>query len=224
VYNDVTDNTGKVVKTAGEVHAAVRDLLRRLGTSTGFADHIAAEYAAQGRDGDGLPARLLNETASLPAPVPMAGPKPATATMDAAAQVVDAQHDLFSMRDTTMPGIDIMGEVRGGELAFMVRGVLHGTGERGTLSGRYMFDRMLAHFAAEGTAIDVIQGNWTYGVNLELFNRLSRVGLPPAHAAVGTITGRWAANHGYTTPTDIAVEPAVAPPGGYAKVTAKFRR
>jgi hypothetical protein len=218
------DNTGKLVKTAGEVHAAGRDLLRLLGTSTAFADQIAAEYAAPGRDGDGLHARLLSETASLPAPVRVAGPKPATTAMDAAAQVIDAQADLFSMRDTSRPGIDIMGEVRAGELAFMVRGVLHGTGERGTLSGRYMFDRMLAHFAAEGTAIDVIQGNWTYGVNLELFNRLSRVGLPSADAAAGTITGQWAAQHGYTTATDIDVEPASALPGGYVKVTAKFRR
>jgi hypothetical protein len=44
VYNDITDNTGKVVKTAGEVQAAVSESLRQIGTSKEFADRIAAEY------------------------------------------------------------------------------------------------------------------------------------------------------------------------------------
>jgi hypothetical protein len=224
VYNDFTDNTGKVVKTAGEVQAAVSDLLHQLGTSTAFADRIATEYAASGKAGNDLYARLLQEVASVPSPVPAAGPKPTKAIMDAAAQVVDEEANLFSMRDTTKPGIDIMGEVKGGELEFMVRAVLKGTGERGTLGGTYMFDRMLAHFASENTAIDVIQGNWTYESNLELFNRLSRVGLPPEEAAPGTITGHWAARHGYTTVTDVVTEPSTALPGAYIKVTAKFRK
>ncbi len=144
--------------------------------------------------------------------------------MDAAAQVVDDEPHLFSMRDSTKPGIDIMGEVKGGELEFMVRAVLKGTGERGTLGGTYMFDRMLAHFASENTAIDVIQGNWTYESNLDLFNRLSRVGLAPEEAAPGTITGHWAGRHGYTTVTDVVTEPSTALPGAYIKVTAKFRK
>jgi hypothetical protein len=224
VYNDFTDNTGKVVKTAGEVQAAVSDLLRQLGTSTTFADRIAAEYAVSGKDGNDLYARLLQEVASCPPAVPAAGPKPTQAIKDAAAEVVDEEADLFSMRDTTKPGIDIMGAVKGGELEFMVRAALKGTGERGTLSGSYLFERMLAHFASENTAIDVIQGNWTYESNLDLFNRLSRVGLQPEDAAAGTITGQWAARHGYVTVTDVVAEPSTAPPGAYVKVTAKFRK
>jgi hypothetical protein len=224
VYNDITDNTGKVDKTAGEVQAAVSNLLRQLGTAKTFADRIAAEYAAPGKAGNDLYARVLQEVASLPSPVPAAGPKPTKAIMDAAAQVVDDVADLFSMKDTTKPGIDIMGEVKGGELEFMVRAVLKGTGERGTLSGSYMFERMLAHFASEQTAIDVIQGNWTYESNLELFNRLSRVGLTPEEAAKGTITGQWAALHGYTNVTDVVMEPSTGPAGAYGKATAKFRK
>jgi hypothetical protein len=156
VYNDITDNSGKVVKTAGEVQAAVSDLLRQIGTSREFADRIAAEYAAPGKTGNDLYARLLQEAASLASAVPAAGPKPTKAVMDAAAQVADEEAHLFSMRDGTKPGIDIMAEVKGGELEFMVRAVLKGTGERGTLGGSYMFERTLAHFASEKTAIDVI--------------------------------------------------------------------
>ena len=85
-----------------------------------------------------------------------------------------------------------------------------------------MFERMLAHFASEQTAIDVIQGNWTYESNLELFNRLSRVGLAPEEAAKGTTTGEWAARHGYTKVTDVATEPPTGSAGAYVKVTAKF--
>jgi hypothetical protein len=224
VYNDITDNTGKVVKTAGEVQAAVSDLLRQIGTSKEFADRIAAEYAAPRKTGNDLYARFLQEAASLPSPVPAAGPKPTKAIMDAAAQVVDEEARLFSMRDTTKPGIDILGEVKGGNLVFMVRAVLKGTGERGTLGGRYMFERMLAHFASEKTAIDVIEGNWTYESNLDLFNRLSRVGLAPQEAAAGTITGQWVARHGYALVIDVIAEPSTAAPGGYTKVTAKFRK
>jgi hypothetical protein len=224
VYNDITDGTGKVVKAAAEVQAAVSDLLRQLGTSKAFADRIAAEYAAPGRAGNDLYARLLPEAASLPPPVPAPGPKPTKALMDAAAQAVDREAHLFSMRDTTKPGIDVMGEVKGGELGFMARAVLKDTAERGTLSGSYMFERMLAHFASENTAIDVIQGNWTYESNLDLFNRLARVGLAPEEAAAGTVTGQWAARHGYTQVTDVVAEPPAAPPGAYTKVTAKFRK
>jgi hypothetical protein len=96
VYNDITDGTGKVVKTAAEVQAAVSGLLRQLGTSKAFADRIAAEYAAPGRAGNDLYARLLPEVASLPPPVPAPGPKPTKAMMDAAAQVVDQEAHLFS--------------------------------------------------------------------------------------------------------------------------------
>jgi hypothetical protein len=224
VYNDITDNTGKVVKTAGEVQAAVSDLLHQLGTSKVFADRIAAEYAAPWKVGNGLFARLLPVVASLPSPVPAAGPRPTKAVMDAAAQVVDEEAHLFSMRDSTKPGSDILGEVKGGELEFMVRAVLKDTGERGTLSGSYMFGRMLAHFASENTAINVIRGNWTYESNLDRFNRLLRVGLAPEEAAAGTITGQWAARHEYTTGIDVVAEPSTAAPGAYTKVTAKFRK
>jgi hypothetical protein len=87
-----------------------------------------------------------------------------------------------------------------------------------------MFEKMLAHFASEKTVVDVIQGNWTYESNLDLFNRLSRVGLAPEAAAAGTRTGQWAARHGYTKMSNVVVEPPTAPPGAYKKVTAKFRK
>lgn len=223
MYNDLTDNVGTVTKTAGEVQACVKDLLCRLGTGTAFADQLATEFAAPGKAGNDLYTRLVQQVASLP-PAPAAGSKPITAAMDLAADVIDEEASLFSMRESTKPGIDILGEVKDGELAFMVRAVLKGTGERGTLSGRYMFERMLAHFASVNTAINAIQGNWTYESNLDLFNRLVRVGLPPAQAAAGTITGQWAAQHGYTMVTDVVVEPSTAPVGAYTKATAKFRK
>jgi len=48
--------------------------------------------------------------------------------------------------------------------------------------------------------------------------------LPQEEAAAGTITGQWAARHGYTTVIDVVAEPSTAAPGGYTKVTAKFRK
>jgi hypothetical protein len=224
VYNDSVDNTGKLIKTATEVQVSVRDMLRRLGTRLAFADRIATAYAGQGKSGNDLHERLIQQVAALSSAVPTSGPKSSQASMDAAAQVEDQEATLFSMKDTTKPGIDIMGEVTAGELAFMARAVLKGTGERGTLSGSYMFERMLAHFAFVKTMIEVIQGNWTYESNLELFNCLSRVGLTPEESAGGTITADWAARPGYTKVTDVVAEPTTAIPGAYTKVTAKFRK
>jgi hypothetical protein len=224
VYNSIADNAGRVVKTVREVETSVCLMLCQLGTSKAFADRIAAYYAGPGRAGDDLYAQLLQVLASLPPPASVGGLKPAKAVMDMAAQVVDQEAHLFTMRDSTKPGIDIMGEVRGGELEFMVRAQLKDTGERGMLSGRYMFERMLAHFAAQKTVIDVFLGNWTYESNIEMFNRLSRVGLTPEEAAAGTFTGEWAGAHGYSNVTDVVAEPSTASPGAYTKVTAKFRK
>jgi hypothetical protein len=225
VYDDIADATGRAIKTAAAVQVEVADLIEQLGTSRAFASRIAVEYAAPGKTGNVLHARLEQEVATLPLRTfALAGAKPGRAAMDAAAEVVDAEAHLFSMRDRTKPGIDVMGEVQGGELAFIVRAVLKGSGARGTLSGSYMFERMLEHFRSQGTTIDVIQGSWTYESNLDLFNRLSRIGLIHEEAAAGTITGEWAARQGYTRVTNVVVEPSNVPPGAYTRVTAQFQQ
>jgi hypothetical protein len=152
VYDNITDSTGRVIKTAAEVQVEVADLIEQVGPSRAFANRIAAEYAAPGSVGNALYAQLLQEVASSPPrSFALAGARPTRVAMDAAAEVVDAEAHLFSMRDTTKPGIDVIGEVQGGELAFMVRAVLLATGERGALSGSYMFERMVEHFRSHGT-------------------------------------------------------------------------
>jgi hypothetical protein len=218
----VDSATGKTVKTAAEVQAEVAAMLKTIGTSHRFADETAAAYAAPGKPGNLLHAMLGQEIVCLPAAIP-AGFKPNRAAMDAAAKVRDAETRLFSMEDTTKKGIDIMGEVSpGGELDFMLRAVLKDTSERGTLSGSYMFERMMDHFSSRGVAIDAVNGNWTYESNLELFNRLTRVGLTPEEAAGGTITAEWAYHRGYTKVTDVVTHKGTV--GHYLHVTAKFRR
>ncbi|VTR97559.1 YD repeat protein OS=Isosphaera pallida (strain ATCC 43644 / DSM 9630 / IS1B) GN=Isop_2419 PE=4 SV=1: PT-HINT [Tuwongella immobilis] len=223
VYKDVLDAHGNVVKTAAEVQAEVATMFRRVGTSQRFADEMAAAYAAPGKPGNLLHAMLELEVATLPAPAALAGAKPTRSAMDAAAAVRDAEARLFSMVDQTKPGIDIMGEVLpDGGLDFMLRGVIKDTGERGTLSGNYMFERMMEHFAAQGTPIRTINGNWTYESNLGLFNRLTRVGLTPTEAAGGTITAEWAHRIGYTQVQEVVIHKGTV--GNYSHVTAKYGR
>lgn len=164
-------------------------MFRRVGTSRRFAAVMAEAYAAPDKPGQALFGLLKQEMEILPAQAVPLDSKPTRAEMDAAADVRDALAEYFTMVDRTKPGIDIIGEVLpDGGLDFMLRAVIKDSGERGTLSGNYMFERMMEHFGTVGTIINTVNGNWTYESNLGLFNRLTRVGLTAEEAAGGTIT------------------------------------
>ena len=66
---------------------------------------------------------------------------------------------MVSLRDITKPGVAIRGEVKAGELVFLVRAVWPGTPERGTLRGNSLFEQKLAHFTAGQTPMDMIPGD-----------------------------------------------------------------
>jgi hypothetical protein len=82
-----------------------------------------------------------------------------------------------------------------------------------------MFDEMMRHL---GASVMVVQGNWTYGDNLAIVNRLTAAGAALEGAAVKDPTGRYAAAWGYTK---VQVLPQTAgTPGRYTKVHVLFRK
>jgi RHS repeat-associated protein len=60
--------------------------------------------------------------------------------------------------------------------------------------GKSMFDQSIKFF---GSNIKKIQGLWTDGTNLNLYNKLIKSGKSPQEAAFGTVTGKWAKEHGF---------------------------
>jgi hypothetical protein len=132
-------------------------------------------------------------------------------------------------------------QVKGGEnvLTFIVLTVKQAFGAasvRGTVRGSEFFDAMWAHFAAEGTTVDVIQAEWTaaplsaiatFTTNLDAFNRAVQVHATLEVAALeGTVTGKYAKKKGYTVATIVHA----LPPGAsgktvpYNDVIVQFRR
>jgi hypothetical protein len=142
--------------------------------------------------------------------------------------------------DPTDPDFFIEGTVqaRGGEgvLTFIVLAVKSGPGGavvRGAVRGSEFFDAMWAHFAAAGTAIDVIQAEWTtapllssvtFTTNLDAFNAAVLVS-PTREAAAshGTPTGSYARGKGYTAVTVFRALPP-GPTGPFDEVIVQFRR
>ncbi|MCW3844736.1 HINT domain-containing protein [Micromonospora yasonensis] len=86
------------------------------------------------------------------------------------------------------------------------------------MSGREMFDRVMAHF---GDRVNGIQGYWVYGDNLAAFNAAVRNGDPLRSAARGTWTGRQAARYGFTRVKILIADENL---DGFTKVSAMFRR
>ena len=145
--------------------------------------------------------------------------------------------------DDTDTDFFIEGTVQSGSgenvLTFIVLAVKAGAGGstiRGMVKGSEFFDAMWAHFAAAGTAIDVIQAEWTaaplsvvatFTTNLDLFNAaiLSHPTLEAA-ALYGTVTGHYARSKGYTKSTILHALPqnVASRQGPYDDVVVQFRR
>ena len=82
-----------------------------------------------------------------------------------------------------------------------------------------MFGELMQHF---GPTIQAIQGNWTYGDNLEIVNKLTQGGMSLAAAALNGPTGRYASSWGFT---NVSVLNAVkGTSGSHSKVHVLFTR
>jgi hypothetical protein len=123
----------------------------------------------------------------------------------------------FRLTNQNKAGNFVWGElVSGGQLSFLIENLpKDGTG----CTGRWMFDEMMQHFAPSVTAI---QGNWTYGDNLAMVNRLTARGAILEEAATKGPTGRYAAAWGYL---NVEVLPqTIGIPGQYTQVHVVFKR
>lgn len=111
----------------------------------------------------------------------------------------------------------ILGElVSGGQLSFLVENKpKDGTGCRGT----WLFRQMMEHF---GTRLTAVQGNWTYGDNLTVVNRLTAAGIPLEEAAKQGFTGKRATDWGFG---NVRVLPLTqGTPDSYTRVHVLFEK
>jgi hypothetical protein len=99
---------------------------------------------------------------------------------------------------------------------------------RGMVRGAEFFAAMMGYFAAIGTAVDVIEAEWSntnprWVTNLDAFNKES--GLRPTleEAATHAPTGKYATRHQYTKVEVVRANPPGAT-GAYTDVLVRFRR
>jgi hypothetical protein len=86
--------------------------------------------------------------------------------------------------------------------------------------GRWLFRAAWDHFVAEGVRILGVRGDWTFGDNLDEFNRLTANGATGLEdAARSTWTGQRAAEVGFTT---VAILDTDGSPGNYVSVDVVF--
>ena len=86
------------------------------------------------------------------------------------------------------------------------------------LRGAEEFQAAVQHF---GARVKALKGDWQFGDNLEKFNKLTKKGLSPSEAALGTWTGGQARIAGFNR---AVVEPLQGPPGEHPSVLVHFYR
>lgn len=140
-----------------------------------------------------------------------------TAQADCDPHVVRATPDEYELRNRRKALNFILGElVQGGQLSFIVENKpKDGKGCRGT----WLFGQLIRHF---GVRVTAIQGNWTYGDNLAVVNRLTAAGAALEEAARQGFTGKRAAEWGFTQVR--IVPPLRGTAGSYTQVHVLFER
>lgn len=131
-----------------------------------------------------------------------------------------ARADLFYLVNRKKQSNFIWGEVTvQGHLTFHVHNEpKDGQGCRGW----WLFRQMWDHFAAQGTRIVAIEGEWTFGDNLATVNQLTASGLTCLEAAEQTWTAARARGVGFTTISEAV--PPVGTSGQYTEVYVRFTR
>jgi len=124
----------------------------------------------------------------------------------------------FLLRNKKKDQNFIYGElISGGQLSFVFENLpKDGTGCR----GRWLFDEMMRHF---GSSVVAIQGNWTYGDNLAMVNRLTSLGaMSIEDAAKRGPTGKYAASWGFAQVQVLSQTSGT--PGNYVCVYVLFKK
>jgi YD repeat-containing protein len=147
----------------------------------------------------------------------------ATATSSTAAArrsgvKVDANATQYRAVDAANPRLQANAYLREGELELGIRTVLE-DGTRGSIRGGEQFAAIIEHFGAKN--IKTIKGSWSYGSNLEAFNKGVRSGLSPEAAAARTWTGQQAAGAGFGSVRSVRTYGQNAP---FDKVEVYFTR
>jgi hypothetical protein len=109
------------------------------------------------------------------------------------------------------------GVLKDGEIAMVLRTKWKGK-RSPLLKGSEQFKKILKHFRGRFKGI---RGSWSYGDNLNTFNRLIRKGLSPEEAALKTWTGQQASGAGYTK---VIVRSLEGTPGNFKKVVVTFTK
>ena len=91
-------------------------------------------------------------------------------------------------------------------------------GKGSSIPGREMFAQMMNHF---GSNVNAVRGNWSYGDNLGMVNRLTSAGVPLEEAVLKTWTAGQSALYGFT---NAAIQTIKGIPGAYTKLGVLFTR
>lgn len=123
----------------------------------------------------------------------------------------------FLLRNRRKANNFIWGEIESAAcLSFMIENLPK---DRKGCPGWWMFDTLMRHF---GAAVQTIRGNWTYGDNLAMVNRLTAGGSSLDDAARQTRTGQYALTWGYSVVHVLPQTTGAA--GNYARVYVLFKR
>jgi hypothetical protein len=134
---------------------------------------------------------------------------------------VNAKHDRLEIDSTAYAALNVAGYLMPDgtlELALSTK-PRPGRPRVPELRGRESFDLMVNYFNRD---IRRIRGRWYYGDNLDMVNRLTRLGFANLEtASMMTWTGRQAFRHGFT---HVEIENAYGEAGHYESVIALFSR
>ena len=127
-------------------------------------------------------------------------------------------HFEYSVSDPIDPRFEASATVQRGQLFLNIRTHLE-SGERApALREADQFRKIVAHFARRFHSISV---SWSYGDDLETFNRAAAAGATPEEAALRTWTGQQAALAGFSR---VQIRSLARQPGRYSKVVLSFAK
>jgi hypothetical protein len=146
---------------------------------------------------------------------------PAATSVPSDAKVInDSTSDRYFVWDSSNPQFKAFAHVEDDEIFINLRTELetaNGVVKSAVLRGSEQFQRILQFFAGRFKGI---RGSWSFGTNLEAFNKAILAGMSPVDAArLETWTGQQATKAGYSR---VVIRSLEGPAGHYSKVTVSF--
>ncbi len=129
-----------------------------------------------------------------------------------------SEPDRFYLQDPAHRRLKANAHLEDGELCMTFRTKLDDGTRAKFLRGSEAFKEALKHF---GDRVKAVRGSWTFGSNLEAFNRQVMMWLRPERAAWGTWTGQQAAAAGFTK---VTIRDLQGVPGQYKKAVVVFSK